>query len=121
MFAMPRKEDKVTAYLLGEEFMAGRDGKPIFSWTYRVYLTPGHRLGSFYFSEGDARNGQGTFLSAAQILSLTWRGHLEAAGALWLEPLLRRMASGEEVLASEVLQAYAQVHGKEPEAELQPF
>lgn len=114
---MPHEAHRVQAYLLAQGYMMGLDGKPIYSWPYRVHFTPGYKPGDFCLSSGDARNGNGSFMSAATALETQWRGDLESAGALWLVPLLERMAGGEEVPASEVFAAYKKVHGKKPRLE----
>jgi hypothetical protein len=114
---MPDHTSKLLVYHLGTGYGTTREGKPLYSWPYSVDYTPGCPQGEFFLSEGDARNGNGAFFPAASVLGPEWRGHLETAGALWLVPLLERMARGEDVSRSEVLDAYRHVHGKPPPEE----
>jgi hypothetical protein len=108
---------KQRVYHLAKGYGTTRDGSPLPSWPYEVDYTPGCPRGEFFLSEGDARNGNGSFFPAAAVLQPQWRAHLETAGALWLLPLLERMAGGEAVLDTEVLDAYGQVHGNQPPSE----
>lgn len=108
---------KQRVYHLGKGYTTTRDGKPLRSWPYEVDYTPGCPRGEFFLSEGDARNGNGAFFAAADVLNGEWRAHLETAGALWLLPLLERMAGGQAVSSAEVLDAYRQVHGEPPPSE----
>ncbi len=101
-------------YRLGDGCPTRADGTPLYSWPLRVDYAPGHPSGDFYLAEGDARNGNGGFFRAADVLQEHWRGHLETTGTLWLVPLLERMARGEAVAPAEVLGAYARVHGAPP-------
>lgn len=115
--AMPDHTSKLLIYHLGIGYGTTRDGKPLRSWPYGVDYAPGCPRGEFFLSEGDARNGNGAFFAAADVLNPQWRAHLETAGVLWLLPLLERMISGEAVPDSEVLDAYRQVHGNPPPSE----
>lgn len=114
---MPRKTTKVLVYTLGQGFATGLDGTPLRMLPCAVYYTPGYAGGEFYLSEGDGRNGGGSFLDAADVLQPPWRKLVSDAGAQWLAPLLERMAHGEEVSESEILNAYRQIHGKRPATE----
>jgi len=114
---MPREKPPLLAYLLAEGHPTGSDGEVLFLLPYRVHFTPGHKTGDFCLSAGDGRNGNGTFMTAATALEPEWRGDLESVGALWLLPLLQRMAGGEAVPASEILGAYKKQHGKKPRLE----
>lgn len=53
-------------------------------------------------------------LSAAEILDPKWQEHLEITSCLWLLPLARRMADGEEVSTDEILDACAEQNGERP-------
>lgn len=90
-------------------------------YPYAVDYAPGHEAGEFYLSSGDARNGNGCFLTAREALEPQWRRDLESAGALWLVPLLERIAGGEAVTAAQVLDAYRAQHGEKPESEQWPI
>ncbi len=106
---------EIRVYHLGEGFRNGQNGQPFFGWPYRVDYTPDNATGVFYLSEGDGRNGNGSFMDAARLLEPVWREHLETAGVSWLIPLLERVVGGEVIAEREVLQTYAAVHGSEPE------
>lgn len=86
----------------------------MYSWPYRVHYTPGYPTGDFCLSSGDARNGNGSFITARVALEPQWRSDIDTAGALWLVPLLERMADGDDVPEAEILAAYHQVHGQQP-------
>ena len=118
---MPNDAPKLPVYRLGEGYPITQEGKPLYSWPYTVDYAPGHPSGDFYLGEGDARNGQGSFLHAGQVLQPQWRRHLETAGVPWLLPLLERMARGEAVSPAEFLDAYRSVHGNPPPAEEWPL
>lgn len=105
---------QIEAYKLGEGYPKTQAGKTLYGLPYTVHYTPGSHSGEFYLASGDARNGNGTFLKATQVLSPTWRADLQTAGGAWLLPLIERMAQGEKVASSEVLSLYQQVHGKPP-------
>lgn len=115
-FEGPLPRYKITAYLIGEDYMRGSDGVPHHSWPYRLHYTPGHR-GDFHFYEGDVRNGFGGFLSAHEALEISGISNLKKANAEWLIPLLERMASGQAVAAEEIFAAYKEAHGRRPRRE----
>ena len=91
--------------------MTNRDGEPIYSWPYEISYAPAYRPREFYLAEGDARNGNGGFFPAATVLEPQWRSHLKITDALWLLPILERMARGEIVAPEEILRAYEQEYG----------
>ncbi|MBC8102240.1 MAG: hypothetical protein H7Z41_06610 [Cytophagales bacterium] len=111
---MARTSKNIRVYSLGIGCATDRNGEPIHSWPYMVDYAPGHEGGEFCLSEGDARNGNGSFFHATALLEPSWRGHLETAGVLWLLPLLERMVAGAGLSESEILEAYRQVHGTPP-------
>jgi hypothetical protein len=108
---------KLLVYKLGEGYPSTNEGKPLYAWPYTLYYAPDYPGGPFYLGAGDARNGNGTFLSAVEALRPEWREDLRIAEGEWLLPLLQRLAEGEDVACSEVLEAYRQVHGKAPSRE----
>lgn len=55
-------------YKLGEGYPTTQGGKPLYSYPYTVHYAPDHDDRPFYLGSGDARNGNGTFLSAADVL-----------------------------------------------------
>lgn len=103
-------------YKLGEGYPI-HNGQPLYAWPYRVDYLPDYPNGVFYLSEGDTRNGNGSFFAAHQVLGSRWRDHVATAGVLWLVPLLERIAHGEDVDREEILKAYQQVHGTLPPTE----
>lgn len=115
-FEGPLPRHNITAYLIGEDWMRGRDDVPHYSWPYRLHYTPGFK-GNFSFWEGDVRNGFGGFLSAHDLCGAFAR-EVKKANAEWLIPLLERMVAGEVVPPTEVLDAYKKVYGKEAAREV---
>jgi hypothetical protein len=105
---------KQRVYQFGEGHPIQSDGKPLYSWPYAVYFSPECPSGEFYLSEGDGRNGNGSYFSAADLLKPQWRSHLEITGTLWLLPLLERRLAGEVVTPKEYLDAYRSKHGSVP-------
>ncbi len=101
-------------YTLGEGCPTLPDGRRLSSWPLEVKYLPGHPGGEFYLAEGDARNGQSSFFSAAEVLAPHWRSHLATTETLWLIPLLERLAHGEPVPLEDILAAYQAVNGKPP-------
>lgn len=97
--------------------MRGSDGKPDYSWPYRLHYTPGFK-GDFHFWESDGRNGFGGFLSARKALEIRFMRDVRKANVEWLIPLLERLVAGEMVPPTEVLDAYKQVCGEEAEREV---
>lgn len=89
-------------------------------WPYGVDYVPQNAGAPFLLWEGDAKVGSGGFVPTVQVVGPEWREHLAHAGALWLLPLLERMAAGEPVAEHEVLDAYRAVHGRAPESTRMP-
>ena len=112
---------KMQVYRLGQGYATTLEGKPLYSWPFTVDYAPDNPGGDFYLAEGDARNGNGGFFRAIEVLKPHWRDHLERAGVLWLIPLLERMARGEDVPSSDVLDVYRQEHGRLPTSEEWPI
>ena len=108
-----KSKETMTVYKLAQ----GGDG----AFSFAVDYAPGNTSGEFYLSSGDGRNGNGTFLTAREALAINWRGDLDAAGALWLVPILERIAGGETVLPEQVFHAYrAQHDGESPKSQQWP-
>lgn len=108
-----KSKETMTVYKLAEEGFGGGH--------CAVDYAPGNKSGEFYLSSGDARNGNGTYLTALEALSITWRGDLDAAGASWLVPILERIAGGETVSPEQMFQAYRAQHGgQSPQREQWP-
>jgi hypothetical protein len=99
-------------YRFGEGHPTLPDGRKAYAVPYTVHYTPESRYGDFYLGEGDTRNGNGTFLRAADLLKPQWRRHLEIAGVVWLIPWLEKIASGNAVLPDELLEAYHAATGE---------
>lgn len=116
-FEGPAPRHKITAYLIGNNYMAASDGVPHSVWPNSLHYTPGFK-GDFHFFEGDVRNGFGGFLSAREALEIGMISDLKEANAEWLIPLLERMVAGEVVPPTEVLDAYKKVYGQDAEREV---
>ena len=109
-----KSKETMTVYKLAEEGFGGSH--------YAVDYAPNNKSGEFYLSSGDARNGNGTYLTAREALGITWRGDLNAAGALWLLPILERIAGGETLSPEQVFHAYRAQHGgQSPKSEEWPM
>ena len=110
---MPTGKITLHVYKLGEGYPVTPEGKRLYSYPYTVYYTPDADY-PFYMGSGDARNGNGSFLSAKDMLRPEWQSDLQRAEAEWLIPLLERFAQGENITSAEILETYRQVHGKLP-------
>lgn len=82
-------------------------------WPYVVWFYPDSEP-PFLIGEGVECGSGSKSLSALEILDPKWRGHLEKTLCLWILPIARRMADGEEVSTDEILGAFADQHGKRP-------
>lgn len=109
-----REGRKQRVYQFGEGYPIQSNGKPLYSWPYAVYFSPECPSGEFYLSEGDGRNGNGSYFSAADLLKPQWRTHLEITNTLWLIPLLERRLAGESLSPAEFLKAYRAVYRSAP-------
>jgi len=103
-----------TVYKLAEGYGA------IPRWPYGVDYVPQNTAAPVLLWEGNAKVGSGGFVTAAQAAGPEWHEHLTHAGALWLLPLLERMAAGESVAEHEVLDAYRAAHGSAPQCAAMP-
>ncbi len=65
--------------------------------------------------EGVAHGQAAANLAPAEALAPAWREHFEICDALWLLPLLRRMADGERLAWAEVVRAHVAARGAPPE------
>jgi hypothetical protein len=65
--------------------------------------------------EGVAHGQAAANLSPAEALRPAWREHLAACDAMWLLPLLQRMADGEPVAWADVACTHAAARGAAPE------
>jgi hypothetical protein len=68
----------------------------------------------FWVWQGPGYHAHGTQCSVPELLSDRWRNHLELCGAIWLVPLLERIAAGETITPEAVLYAYEQKHRHPP-------
>lgn len=109
---------RVPLYSLGLGYGKKQDGSLLYSWPYSVEYSPEYRADEFLIAEGDGRNGNGSFFTAAQVLEPQWHRHLELTETLWLVPLLERMSRHEPVSPRDILDLYEQIYGKPPESRL---
>lgn len=114
------ERQRITAYKFGEGYGTLPNGQIVHGWPYIVHYTPESKSGDFYLSEGDGRNGNGSYFASAVLLEPRWRSHLETSGTLWLIPLLERREAGETVSPREFLDAYQAVHGEPAPVEQWP-
>lgn len=107
---------KVVFYTLGKGYPT-HEGKPLYSWPFEVSFAPSRDGDVWYLAEGDARNGNGSFFTAQQVLEPQWRSHLEHTQTLWLIPFLEQVANGDSVAPEEIFDVYRELHGGDPPRE----
>lgn len=109
------KMETLQVYKLGEGCPRTPEGKPIHGYESVLYYAPSRKESPFYLASGGAHYGNGTFLTASELLQPQWQSDLHIVSGEWLLPLVERLAQGEILAASEVLELHKQHHGTLPE------
>lgn len=94
-----------------EEITPYSSGYP---WPYEVSVCFERVRYPVVIAEGVAHGAAAITLTATDALKHQWQAHFAKSKGEWLLPIIRRIASGENVAADEVLVAYKKMHKQEP-------
>lgn len=68
------------------------------------------------FSEGTGHAAAGGAFTVEEAVGGQWSPHIDKAGGSWLRPYLERLAAGKQVGEDELVRAYVERHGQEPDS-----
>jgi hypothetical protein len=83
-------------------------------WPYAVDLSASGRMISF--SEGAGHGAVGSTWPIEEAIKPVWTSQFEAAQGEWLAPYVLRLVEGETVTDDELIAAFVELHGREPES-----
>lgn len=99
--------------LATNQWSASRDGRHVYPYEVQVsVVTP---VPLVALSEGSAHGGGGGIFTVEAALSEPFRDTFRRAEGEWLIPWLERLAAGEEVAEAELVAAFVERHGREPQ------
>lgn len=100
---------------LASNWLDRREGDPWVKpyWVDVSVSGPEPRVG---FSEGVTHDAAGGIFEVREALWPTWRPHLEKADALWLLPYFARMLELLPVTEGDLIAAFRERHGRDPES-----
>lgn len=115
---MPDDPDQADApphrsYRLGH----GTRSQPLaagFAWPFGIDWDTNDPRRPLWLWEGVAHGSAAANVTPTEALAPTWREHFAICDAMWLLPLLERMAVGDAVGWEEVVRAHVAAHGVEP-------
>ena len=85
-----------------------------FPWPYEVSVCFEQVRYPVEMRQGVAHGAASITLTATDALTDQWQAHFATSQGEWLLPLIRRMASGDDVSADEAIAAFRKMHGCEP-------
>lgn len=100
---------------LASNWLDRREGDP---WVkpYWVDVSVGGAEPKVGFSEGVTHDHAGGIFSVEDALRAGWRRHLDTAEGAWLLPFFTRMHEGEVITEAELIAAFRERHGRDPES-----